>query len=222
MATSALIKAQTAELFKQHREVSDESEKIFLENEIILLNINLALHKSSRYKRISIDDEDIEAVAIAALFLAVRSYDHTKSSFAPYACRVIDAEIIDLIRRTNRKKRTAEQTVLSLDREMLQGDKTSTSLLEKLRDDTVNVEQEFVGKQLFRDLITVCSSILSEIEFTVLVNYLLPRGERKSQHELGEMFSCSQSTIARTEKKSIKKLRDYIVQQEWGLELLRG
>lgn len=216
---NALIKAQTAELFKQHREATEDSTKIFLENEIILLNINLALHKTKRFRHITIDEDDIVAAATAGLFLAVRSYDYTKSAFATYAGYVIDNEINELFRRASRQKRTA-LTPLSLDQE-LSPDKPS-SRVEQLEDDTVNIEKDFMTKQLFVDLVAVCSSILSEIEFTVMINYLLPKGERKSQQELGNLFSCSQSTIARTERKSIKKLREFIAQQEWGLELLRG
>lgn len=216
----ASIKAQTAELFRQHRESSDENEKIFLENEIILININLALHKSKSYRHISIDEDDIVAVATAALFLAVRSYDHTKSSFATYAWYVMDNEITEMFRKANRQKRTATQPPLSLNQEMSPG--KSSTWLESLEDCTVKVEHDFLGKQVFKDLLTICSKILSDLEFTVLKNYLLPKGERKTQQELGELFACSQSHIARTEKKSIKKLREYIANQEWGLELLRS
>jgi RNA polymerase sporulation-specific sigma factor len=217
-ANIAFIKAETAELFRQHRESTDESTRIFLENEIILLNINLALHKTKRFRHITIDEDDIVAAATAGLFLAVRSYDYTKSAFATYAGYVIDNEINELFRRASRQKRTA-LTPLSLDQE-LSPDKPSRG--ECLEDVTVNIEKDFMTKQLFVDLVAVCSSILSEIEFTVLINHLLPKGERKSQQELGNLFSCSQSHIARTEKKSFKKLREFIAQQEWGLELLRG
>lgn len=219
VANSA-IKTKTAELFKQHRETTDESEKIFIENEIILLNMNLAVHKTKRYRHTSIEMDDIIAVATAGLFLAVRSYDHTKSAFGTYAWYVIENEINELFRKASRQKRSA-LTPLSLNQEM-SSNKDSATWLDNLVDSTTKVEQDFVSKQLFYDLLNVCSTILSDIEFIVFKNYLLPKGERKSQHELGILYSCSQSTIARTEKKSVKKLREYIAKQEWGLELLRG
>lgn len=218
--TNSAIKAKTAELFRKHRETTDESEKIFLENEIILLNMNLAVHKTKRYRHTSIEMEDIIAVATAGLFLALRSYDHTKSAFGTYAWYVIENEINELFRKASRQKRSAI-TPLSLNKEM-SSDKESATWLENLADTTIRIEQDFVSKQTFCDLLRICSTILSDLEIVVLKNFLLPKGERKSQQELGILYSCSQSTIARTEKKSVIKLREYIASQEWGLDLLRG
>ncbi len=218
MGANAEIKEKTAELFRQHRETSDESEKIFLENEIIQINFNFAAHKTRRYRHITLDEDDLLAAAMVGLFLAVRTYDHTKSSFATYAGTVIENELNQLCRKESTKMRSAPSTPLSLNETIKYTDTWS----DRVADETKNTEKDFINKQLFHDLFAICASILNEVEFTILKNSLLPKGERKSQQELGVLLCRAQTTIARTEKKAINKLRDYIVEQEWGLELLRG
>lgn len=218
-ADNGEIKKQTALLFAQHR-IADESTKIELENEIIQLNFNLALHKTWRYRHTTLDEEDIAAVAIAGLFLAVRSYDYTKAAFATFAGKVIENEINGLFRKQLRQKRSAI-TPMSLNQVMNDSERADT-YLDRVVDETVQIEQKLANKQVFQELCNVCSLILNDLELAVLKNSLLPTGERKSQTELGISLSRAQSTINRTEKRAIKKLRDYIVEQGWGLELLRG
>lgn len=206
------IKEQTAELFRQYREATDEPTKISLENDIIQANFNLALHKSKKFCHTTIDDEDIVAAAIAGLFLAVRSYDHTKAEFATYAGYVIDNEIAMLFRKAGYKKRSAPPPI-SLD---------AHAWMDRLIDDGVQIETKVVNTHLFQELIAICEKILDELECAVLKNYLLPNGARKSRRELGEQLSRGEYAVKRAEKRAVKKLRDYIVEQGWGLELLRG
>ncbi len=219
-AANTEIKKQTALLFAQHRETTNESTKIELENEIIQLNFNFALHKSKRYRHTTLDDEDIAAAAIAGLFLAVRSFDYTKASFATYAGKVIENEIKGLFRKQLRMKRTAI-TPMSLN-QVMNGSANAATFLDRVVDETVHIEQKCVNKQMFQELFSACVVILDDLELAVLKNSLLPSCDRKSQFELGIILSRAQSTINRTEKRAIQKIRDYIAEQGWGLELLRG
>lgn len=212
------IKEKTADLFKRHRETNDENEKIFLENEIIEINFNLALHKTKRYRHTTIEDDDIIAAAIAGLFLAVQSYDYTKSAFSTFAGYVIDNEINAIFRKAGRQKRTA-LAPLSLNDVMYDG--SPDTWIDRVVDETIQIESKFMNKQMFLELFAVCTTILDDIELTVLKNSLLPTGERKTQQELGVSLSRTQATVHRAEKRAVRKLRDYIVEQEWGLELLR-
>lgn len=218
MGANVEIKEKTAELFKLHRETNDESERIFLENEIIQINFNFAVHKTRPYLHTTLDEDDLLASATVGLFLAVRTYDYTRAQFSTYAGKVIENELNQLVRKETAKMRFAPLVPLSLDVTM----KHTDTMADYIADDTQDTETDYVNKQLFQDLFAICASVLSEFELTVLKNYLLPNGERKTQQELGVLLSKAQTTIARTEKKAINKLRDYIAEQEWGLELLRG
>lgn len=215
------IKKQTVTLFEQYFQATDEETKIFLENEIIVLNLNFALHKASKYRHTSVlEEDDIITAAYTGLMFAVRTYDSSKAQFSTYANRVIENEINDAIRKAARKKNNLN--AVSLDQEVF-SDSSSTSALLRIDTlaDSVDIEACLIKRRQFEQLLEVCENILDETEWTVIQNSIKPNDGRMTQYDLGVLLSSSQTTISRIEKRAFKKVREFLENQEWGLELLR-
>lgn len=207
------IKKQTMVLFDEYFHAADESTRIFLENDIIELNINFALHKASLYRHTCLEEEDIIAAAYTGLMHAVRTYNPEKAQFSTYANRVMENEINDSLRKASRKKFSFNP--LSLDHE------EGTCRMDTVADEQVDIESDFINQSQFENLLDLCQTILDETEWTVLRNSLHTRDVRLTQYDLGVLLSSSQTTISRVEKRAVKKIREFLVRQEWGLDILR-
>lgn len=211
------IKNQTVRMFEEYYTLTDESEKIFLENDIIDLNRNFALHKASQYRYTSLDEDDLEAIAMVGLMIAVRTYDSSKAQFSTYANRVIENEINDALRKASRKKNT-KLNPISLDQEIANSNLTR---IDMVVDGQVNIEGDLINEIQHTGLLEVCQTILNEMEWIVLQNFLSTSDSRISQSDLGVLLESSQTTISRIEKRAVRKLRDFLTHQEWGLDILR-
>ena len=213
---TANIKKQTVKLFEEYFQTTDESEKIFLENDIISLNIPFALHKASKYRHTCLEEEDIIAVAMAGLMYAVRTYNPEKAQFSTYANVVMTNEINDAIRQASRKKHTAFKGG-SLNKEITPG----LSRIDTVVDKQVEIETEFISRCQYENLLEVCQDILNEKEWIVLDNFLKSKDIRMTQYDLGVLLSSTQTTVGRMEKRAVKKVREFLDTQEWGLDILR-
>lgn len=210
------IKKETVVLFEEYFKATDESTKIFLENDIISLNMNFALHKASQYRHTCLEEEDIIAAAMTGLMYAVRTFNPEKAQFSTYANRVMQNEVNDALRKASRKKFT-DLKPISLNQE---SSHSSLCQMDTVVDRQVNIEGNFIEENQFQNLLELCQAILNDTEWTVLDNFLKCRETRMSQYDLGVLLSSSQTTISRVEKRAFKKVREFLENQEWGLDIL--
>lgn len=214
------IKKETVKLFEEYHRAEDEETKISLENDIIFLNLNFALHKASLYRHTSLDEEDIIAAAMCGLMFAVRTYNSEKAQFSTYANRVMENEINDALRKASRKKNT-KLNPISLNQEVNSDNDSLLTRIDTIADAQIDIEGDFINQCQFENLLEVCQTILDEMEWTVLSNSLHARDVRLTQYDLGLLLSSSQTTISRVEKRAVEKVRKFLVKQEWGLDILR-
>jgi len=67
---------------------------------------NLAYALANEYRIPGIDAEDVRQEALIALWEAARSHDKTKGPFKPWARRIINGRLTDLLRKATRAKRS--------------------------------------------------------------------------------------------------------------------
>jgi RNA polymerase sigma-B factor len=87
-------RALTARLLRQVAEAPDETERLRLQDEVVVLNMGIARAIASRYRGKGIADEDLTQAAYMALLKAARGFDPSfEREFLTYAIPTIEGEV---------------------------------------------------------------------------------------------------------------------------------
>jgi RNA polymerase sigma-B factor len=87
-------RALTARLLHQLAETTEETERLRLQDEVVVLNMGIARAIASRYRGKGIADEDLSQAAYMALLKAARGFDPSfEREFLSYAIPTIQGEV---------------------------------------------------------------------------------------------------------------------------------
>lgn len=170
---------------------------------MILSNLRLSIYRAARFSK----EEDFESIAIIGLIKAVDSFDFNRNvTFATYASRCIDNEILLDIRKNKRNLKAVPYETIITDK-----DGNEITLLEFLgEDDNCSVELE---KEELKEEIRGALAQLPEKEKRIICLLYGIDGEKYTQCQVANMLGLSQSYVCRLEKRAFerlrRKLRDY-------------
>lgn len=176
--------------------------------DMILHNMRLVAHVVKRYASKEQEKEDLISIGTIGLMKAVDTFDERyKNSFATYAIRCIENEILMYLRA--KKKQRQEVSIyepIGMDKEGNQ-----IHLLEILVKPEKDIVEQLESEQLIRILWQNMRAVLSPREYLIVCKRFGILGEKeKTQREIAKEMNISRSYVSRIEKKALVKLRDFI------------
>lgn len=195
----------------------EEQERIFADwgnpearKEFFNHNIRLVHHIVKKYSNTSFDYDDLFQTAAMGLWKAINTFDPQRGfQFATYASRVMNNEILMLLRRNNKCpliddiRVTSMQSVLSTDWD------GNTLTLEEIISDGTEIDDELLGSELQAELEAFVSTYNPRNVEIVKLHI-----QGKTQKRIASMTGISQSYVSRIIGKFKKDLRKYLARRE--------
>lgn len=168
--------------------------------ELINHNINLVIHVvKTRFYDTQYDMNDLVSEGIIGLMTAVDTFDYDITpKFSTYAVKVIENQILMLLRKPDKKNISLEETLYTKNEE------NGLTLGDTLRDKNVDLEEEHLSKDLSQIIIKLIDEIEDERERDIVKQTFGFGCERVSQRVLAEKYKVRQPTISRILSKSIR------------------
>ncbi|MDR0855691.1 MAG: sigma-70 family RNA polymerase sigma factor [Christensenellaceae bacterium] len=174
-------------------------------NTLIEHNLRLVVYIAKRFDNTGTDIEELVSIGTLGLMKAVKSFSTDKNiKLATYASRCIENEILMFLRKTVRLK-----SEISFD-EPINTDWEGNKLLlsdivgtdpDKIFTDSEDKEEREILRELF-------SQFSERDKMIICMRYGLYGYEERTQKEIADLLSISQSYISRLEKKIIDKLKE--------------
>jgi RNA polymerase sporulation-specific sigma factor len=184
--------------------VKAKSGDAIAKNKLIEHNLRLVVYICKKFENTGVDLEDLISVGAVGLIKAVNSFNLEKNiKLATYASRCIENEILMHLRKTVKiKKEISLEEPLNVD-----GDGNELVLEDILCADGDNVVKELESTNE-KEMLWRCLKKLNIKEREIiLLRFGLNNDEEKTQKEVADMLSISQSYISRIEKKIIGRLK---------------
>lgn len=182
---------------------------------LIKHNLRLVAHICKKFTTANAENDDLISVGTIGLIKAINTYSMDKgNSFATFAARCIENEILMLLRCTKKHKSN-----LSLS-EAVGCDKEGNELILM---DLLYAPEESVFKQvenniLNEKLLAILKTALTTREFTIICHrYGLDNKRCLTQREIAKALKISRSYISRIEKKALEKIRGEINAQDFNI-----
>ncbi len=182
---------------------------------LIKHNLRLVAHIVKKYQG-SYDNEDLISVGTIGLVKAINSYDFSKGAqLATYTARCIENEILMLLRANKKYKADVSiSEIVGCDK-----DGNELTLMDLLSIDEESVLNQVEQNLFYEKLTKTIKECLTEREFSVISLRFGLKGNRPlCQREVSALLKISRSYISRIEKKSIEKIKDYILKNNIKLQ----
>ena len=158
-------------------------------------------------RKYSIDNfykDELESASMLGLIKSVDTFDLEKGvQFSTYASRVINNEMLMVLRRDKRYFQT-----ISLEQSLTNDEEENEfTELDILADLNSDFESKIVDKRYFSKIREALKKILDEKEYTVIFHLYGFNGNKLTKNQIASMLGFSQSYISRIEKRALKKLR---------------
>lgn len=175
---------------------------------LIKHNLRLVAHICKKFTTANAESDDLISVGTIGLIKAINTYSLEKgNSFATFAARCIENEILMLLRCTKKFKGT-----ISLS-EAVGCDKEGNELILM---DLLYAPEESVFKQvennlLKEKLLILLKKVLTQREFIIICyRYGICNKRCLTQREIAKALKISRSYISRIEKKALEKIRGQV------------
>jgi len=163
---------------------------------------NFVLAKSRSYFLVGADREDIVQEGMIGLYKAVRDYKIERlASFRAFAELCITRQIITAIKAATRQKHQPLNTYVSLNKPIYD-EESDRTLLDVLKGGKLsNPEALFISNETYDLIETEISSMLSELEFDVLQEYLEGKSYQKIADSLDKHVKSVDNALQRVKRK---------------------
>lgn len=163
----------------------------------------LVVSRARKYFLVGGDLDDLIQEGMVGFLKAINTFDEKKGEFSSYAKRLINNEILNLIKKSNTKKQAIFNEHLELNNqgEIVVDASTSVGL-----SDNQSPESEFLRQENYEDLIQEIHSHLSEMEQSVLKLYLEGYNLNEIQKTLNTTYKSVDNALTRIKNK-LKSLR---------------
>ena len=182
---------------------------------LIKHNLRLVAHICKKFVASSAENDDLISVGTIGLIKAINTYNLDKgNSFATFAARCIENEILMLLRCTKKHKGN-----ISLS-EAVGCDKEGNELILM---DLLYAPEEGVFKQVENNilkerLIKILKENLTKREFVIICyRYGIGGVKALTQREIAKNLNISRSYISRIEKRALEKIRLHIDINDFNL-----
>lgn len=163
---------------------------------------NFVLAKSRSYFLVGADREDIVQEGMIGLYKAVRDYKIERlASFRAFAELCITRQIITAIKAATRQKHQPLNTYISLNKPIYD-EESDRTLLDILKGGKLsNPEALFISNETYDLIESEISSMLSDLEFDVLQEYLDGKSYQKIAESLDKHVKSVDNALQRVKRK---------------------
>lgn len=171
---------------------------------LISHNLRLVVYIAKKFENTGIDIEDLISIGSIGLIKAVNSFKYDKNiKLATYSSRCIENEILMYLRKVQKTR-----SDVSMDEAInADSDGTEIRLGDVVCTTTDNVDDD-LDTSVEKNLLWLAVNKLSIREQEIMqLRFGLGGGEERTQKEVANMLSISQSYISRLEKKILGRLR---------------
>jgi len=163
---------------------------------------NFVLAKSRSYFLVGADREDIVQEGMIGLYKAVRDYKIERlASFRAFAELCITRQIITAIKAATRQKHQPLNTYISLNKPIYD-EESDRTLLDVLKGGKLsNPEALFISNETYDLIESEISSMLSDLEFDVLQEYLDGKSYQKIADNLDKHVKSVDNALQRVKRK---------------------
>jgi RNA polymerase sporulation-specific sigma factor len=171
---------------------------------LISHNLRLVVYIAKKFENTGLDIEDLISVGSIGLIKAVHSFKYDKNiKLATYSSRCIENEILMHLRKVQKNRND-----ISID-EPINTDSDGTEIhLSDIICQTNDTVEDDLDIGVEKNLLWLAVNKLSIREQEIMqLRFGLGGGEERTQKEVAEMLSISQSYISRLEKKILSRLK---------------
>lgn len=171
---------------------------------LISHNLRLVVYIAKKFENTGIDIEDLISIGSIGLIKAVNSFKYDKNiKLATYSSRCIENEILMYLRKVQKTRGD-----VSMDEAInADSDGTEIHLGDIVCTTTGNVDDD-LDMTVEKNLLWLAVNKLSIREQEIMqLRFGLGGGEERTQKEVANMLSISQSYISRLEKKILSRLK---------------
>ncbi|MEG0798060.1 MAG: RNA polymerase sporulation sigma factor SigH [Acidaminococcaceae bacterium] len=177
---------------------------------------NFVRAKARSYFLIGAEREDIIQEGMIGLYKAIRDFRSDKlSSFRAFAELCVTRQIITAIKTATRQKHIPLNSYVSLNKPIYEEDSDRTLLDVISGTKVANPEEMVISKEEFIDIENKMNTILSELEWKVLMSYL----DGKSYQEIANDLERHIKSIDNALQRVKRKLEKYISTRSEGPDL---
>lgn len=169
---------------------------------------NFVRAKARSYFLIGAEREDIIQEGMIGLYKAIRDFKSDRqSSFRAFAELCVTRQIITAIKTATRQKHIPLNSYISLNKPIYEedSDRTLLDVVSGVR--AANPEDMVISREEFEDIESKMNSILSDLEWKVLMSYL----DGKSYQEIATDIDRHVKSIDNALQRVKRKLEKYIV-----------
>src|SRR6056297_1174833 len=172
------------------------------EEKLIKRYKNFVLAKSRSYFLVGADREDIVQEGMIGLYKAIRDYKIERlASFRAFAELCITRQIITAIKAATRQKHQPLNTYISLNKPIYD-EESDRTLLDILKGGKLsNPEALFISNETYDLIESEISSMLSDLEFDVLQEYLDGKSYQKIAENLDKHVKSVDNALQRVKRK---------------------
>ena len=171
---------------------------------LISHNLRLVVYIAKKFENTGIDIEDLISIGSIGLIKAVNSFKYDKNiKLATYSSRCIENEILMYLRKVQKTR-----SDVSMDEAInADSDGTEIRLGDIICTTTDNVDDD-LDTSVEKNLLWLAVNKLSIREQEIMqLRFGLGGGKERTQKEVANMLSISQSYISRLEKKILSRLK---------------
>jgi RNA polymerase sporulation-specific sigma factor len=180
---------------------------------LISHNLRLVVYIAKKFENTGLDIEDLISVGSIGLIKAVNSFKYDKNiKLATYSSRCIENEILMYLRKVLKNRGD-----ISIDEPInTDSDGTEIHLADVIATAAETVEEN-LDTGVEKNLLWLAVNKLSIREQEIMqLRFGLGGGQERTQKEVAEMLSISQSYISRLEKKILSRLKREFLRSDHG------
>lgn len=176
---------------------------------------NFVRAKARSYFLIGGDREDIVQEGMIGLYKAIRDFRHDKlASFQAFAELCVTRQIITAIKTATRQKHIPLNSYVSLNKPIYDQESDRT-LLDVLRGSQItNPEDLIISREEFTVIEQKMSTMLSDLEWQVLMKYLDGKSYQEIADELSRHVKSVDNALQRVKRKLERFLQERQARQE--------
>lgn len=183
---------QNSELIKRAQKGDNDAiDKLFGEYKKVVAS------QARKYYLVGGDLDDLIQEGMIGFLKAVNTFDDNKGEFLPYAIRLINNEIQNLIKKSNTQKESCFNTSVPLNNqgEIVLGD------VEVQKAYASSPESEFIGRESFDDMLARARAKLSASENAVFQLYLAGYDNAEMARKLNKTYKSVDNALTRIKHK---------------------
>ncbi len=192
----------------------NEEERKTAKNKLIEHNLRLVAHFAKRYfdssqQNFQYDYEELISIGIIGLIKGINTFSaDKKTKLSTYAGRCIENEL----RMYLRSKKKHNNNISLDESQSSDADGNEVSMLDKLIDEHVDVENDVITKMQIVKLNEIFENVLTEKEIFVIKKRYGIECIEETQQEIADTLNISRSYVSRIEKKALSKLKKALMQ----------